>query len=136
MEFGPSGGFVRDETDAGAFGYVCFLFGRSGPRCDERFVRLVGRWRKGSKCRQTLMLHRAPWTNPQHDARDLGDGRPGEPLVPVTFPSDGRVFGFLRLGAYVLEAESCFGREKAVAKQLVQWAAVLQPEVFDSNAAR
>ena len=138
MGFGPGGGFEADEAKAAAFGYVCVLFGRNGPRCNGSFVRIVGRWRQGSTCRQQLTLYRAPWTNPDaygFELGELGDGRPGEELTPMTFPSDGRVFGHLRLGEYVLEAESCFGREEAAAKQLVRWGEVLQPEVFDVGAA-
>jgi hypothetical protein len=117
------------------FGYICAYFGGVGghPRCsDSGNVRVLSRWVDGAApCPVSLSLYFAPMQPASGPGTELEEGAPGQPLKPMLFPSDGSVFGYLRLDHYILEAKTCEQRGDSVEATLTAWGATLQPQIFE-----
>lgn len=131
----PSSSFEAVSESGEPFGYICSFFGGVGgkPRCSESGnVRVLARWiDPAAPCPFTLSLYFAPMQPPSGPGSALGEGAPGQPLEPLLWPSDGSVFGYLRLDNFVLEADTCEGREATVTDALEKWGQALQPQVFE-----
>ena len=131
----PASGFESTPELGEPFGYICVLFGGVGgkPRCaDSGNVRVLARWAEESDpCPLQLNLYFAPMQPPSGPGSKLGEGAPGQKLEPFLLPSDGSVFGYLRLDNFMLEAKTCEDRGDAVGAALEQWGEALRPQIFE-----
>jgi hypothetical protein len=111
-------------------GYVCTFFGGPQRSCDA--IRTLRSWiERDAKCPRSFSLYVAqhPGWGPDGKMLDLGEGRPPNDPRIHSFDSDGTHFAFSRLSDYVLEARACMEATSTNA-DLMQWAKLLQPEVF------
>lgn len=128
-------GMEHDAKEEEPFGYVCVLFGMGRAQCTHGSVRAVKRWVDTArpKCPLHLAVYHAPMQNPRGAAADLANGSPEQKLTPLIWPSDGSVFGYVRVDDYVLEAQTCDERGAEVETKLVDWATEFQPLLFPSS---
>jgi hypothetical protein len=107
--------WIVDDESRGPFGYVCVYWGGGKPRCREGLLTPIVSWSSRARShdgtskpdlvqlvrrRTTLGPKSFGLTNPE----EVPIG--GSHLTLRAFPSDGRVFVFIEIGEWLLEAES------------------------------